>query len=241
MALTSTGVAGLDAQLGGGIPRGTTLLLIAEPSNALGLFAEQFSGGGLEAGDAVFFYEFDRPVTGIRQSAFSFVHGANGKPLPFKLFDGYSGQFGKSAAPKGEEQYVSMLPRADPFQAILEQVSMGGGGRPYRLVIESLSSLTKPDNEAQILDFVKRITFIASETGGTQLLTLVKGLHSKAFETHLRHLATGVMELGAEQKGFGIYNYLVVSKLLNVRDPIRLLLFKETDKGLWLESTKRVF
>lgn len=241
MTLTTTGVSGLDAQLGGGVPRGTTLLLIAEPGNALGMFSEQFSGGGLEVGDAVYYYEFDRPVSTIQESVFSFVHSKNGKPLPFRLIDGYAAAFGKSAPAKGAEAYVHVMPQGDPFQQILAQVSQGGGGRPYRLVVESLSSLTRPENEAQVTEFMRRLVYLGHELGGVQLVTLVKGLHSKTFETHMRHLASGVLEIGSEQKGFGIYSYLLVSKLLNVRDPVRLLLFKETDKGLWLESTKRVF
>ena len=64
---------------------------------------------------------------------------------------------------------------------------------------------------------------------------------SNDFETRLRHMCGGVLEFGVERKGFGTYNYLYVSKLLNVTDPVKILLWKETEKGLWLESTKRVF
>jgi hypothetical protein len=44
-----------------------------------------------------------------------------------------------------------------------------------------------------------------------------------------------------ERKGFGLYSYLKIEKLLGVTDAAKLMLFDETDEGLRLESTKRVF
>jgi hypothetical protein len=87
----------------------------------------------------------------------------------------------------------------------------------------------------------RHLVHTGQESDAMQMVTLVKGLHSPQFEAALKHAATGVMEIGVERKGFGLYNFLQVTKMLNLRDPTRILLFKETDKGLWLESTRRVF
>lgn len=42
----SSGLAGLDAQLGGGIPDGTVILLVGEPMNAYELMGFHFASGG---------------------------------------------------------------------------------------------------------------------------------------------------------------------------------------------------
>jgi archaeal flagellar protein FlaH len=240
MALATTGIAGLDAQLGGGVPRGTTLLVIAEPGNAIPLFSEQFAGGGVDAGEDVHYFEFDRPVRDLRKSVMSYVIRGNEEKAQLTLYDGYAASFAQAKSVKLREANAMPI---HPAQALA--TCMGAlqsvGGKPYRVVIETLSSLARPDNERELVEFVRNLVFMGQELGGLQLITIVKGLHTPTFEAHLRHLATGVIEFGAERKGFGIYNYLVVSKLLNVKDPTRILLWKETEKGLWLESTKRVF
>lgn len=240
MTLATTGIAGLDAQLGGGIPRGTTLLLVGEPGNAIPLFSEQFAGGGLDVGEDVHFFEFDRPVTELRKAITSFVMRGNEQKAQLTLYDGYSPSFTHSKSMKLREPNAVAV---HPAQALatcmgaLQQV----GGKPYRIVVETLSTLSRPDNEREILEFFRNLVFMGQELNGMHLVSIVKGLHTAELETQLRHLASGVIEFGSERKGFGIYNYLIVSKMLNLKDPTRILLWKETEKGLWLESTKRVF
>ena len=241
MAIATTGIAGLDAQLGGGIPRGTTLLIIGEPGNAIPLFSEQFAGGGLDAGEDVHFFELDRPCGAIRQGIRSFVLRGNLDKAELTLYDGYSPQFGQGSGGKMRDPNGLPVTAGEAPQAVLAALQNQTAGRPYRLVVETLSALARPDNEREIVDFVRNLVYLGHEMDGLHLISIVKGLHSPWLETQLRHLATGVIEFGAERKGFGIYNYLIVSKLLEVRDPVRILLWKETEKGLWLESTKRVF
>ncbi len=242
MSIATTGIAGLDAQLGGGIPRGTTLLLLSEPSNALALFSEQFGGGGLDAGEDVHFFEFDRTPRAVRDSVMGFVAPGNVQRAKISIYDGYSTQFGRGAAPGTPDPSAPQpIQPAYAMPFILSTLQAQAAAKPYRLVVESLSALTKPENEKEVLEFVRQMTWLGQEMGGLHMISVVKGMHSPSFEMHLKHLVGGVLEVGVERKGFGLYNYLIVSKLLNVTDPIRILLWKETEKGLWLESTKRVF
>lgn len=238
MTIATTGIAGLDAQLGGGIPRGTTLLLLSEPGNAIPLFCEQFAGGGLDAGEDVHFFEFDRPSAGIRQNVQSFILRGNESKANFALHDGYTAQFGRGQ--RTRDANALPIQQAYALPSVLTAIQNQSAGRPYRVVVDSLSSLIRDDTQRSVLEFMRHLTYLGQETGGINLVCLIKGLHDPVLETQLRHIATGVIEFGAERKGFGIYNYLVVSKLLGVRDPVRILLWKETEKGLWLEATKRV-
>lgn len=239
--LATTGIAGLDAQLGGGIPRGTTLLVIGEPGNAVPLFSEQFAGGGLDAGEDVMYFQFDRPAGAVRQNVAGFVSRGNEGKAELTVHDGYSPQFGMSVNVRVRDPKAIPVPTGSALEAMMASLQNTTANRPYRIVVESLSSLTREENEREVLKFARNLVYLGHEMNGLHLISIVKGLHSANFETQLRHLAGGVIEFGAERKGFGIYNYLVVSKLLNVQDPVRILLWKETEKGLWLESTKRVF
>ena len=243
MTIATTGIAGLDAQLGGGIPRGTTLLLIGEPGNAIPLFSEQFAGGGLDVGDDVHYFQFDRPTSGLRAAVQAFVmRGSEGK-ANLTVYDGYTPRFGRAPPAKMRDANALPVRPEDALNAVLGSLQHQTAGRPYRLIVETLSTLSRDDaeRERELLDFTRNLVYVGQESGGLHLISLVKGMHSAAFETKMRHLAGGVIEFGAERKGFGIYNYLIVSKLLDVKDPVKILLWKETEKGLWLESTKRVF
>ena len=238
-SVATTGIAGLDAQLGGGNPRGSTILVMGEPGNALPLFSEQFTGGGLDSGDDAQYFVFDRPVAGMRDAVQNFIMRGNEKKSQLTLHDGYSPQFGKGL--RTRDANALPVPLSAAMATILGTLQNQTPARPYRLVVESLSALTRDGNEREVVDFVRNVVYLGQELGGLHLLSLVKGLHTPEFEAQLRHLCTGVIEFGAERKGFGIYNYLIVTKLLGVRDPVKILLWKETDKGLWFESTKRVF
>lgn len=238
MSTTTSGIQGLDAQMGGGIPTGTTVLLVSEPGNAIGAFSEQFAGGGLNADEDVHFFEFDRPVAGLRERILGFHHNGSQPKVDVCIYDGYATQFGTRGGGTGQEQ---PLKREGAPSRMLQELQRAGPDRPYRVVVESLSSLLDRNDPAEVLEFVRHLVYLTREVQGTALLTMVKGLHDRAFETQVQHLVSGVFEMGIEKKGFGLYSYLLVKKLLDVPDPVRLLLFKETDKGLWLESTKRVF
>jgi archaeal flagellar protein FlaH len=241
MDLATSGISGLDAQLGGGFPRGSTILLLGDPCNALSVFAEQFCAGGLVAGEPVLYFQFDRPARGAGDRIKKLAQELGGNKGTIKVLDGYSGQFGANG--KNGNGHATDFVLLSPDKAlgeVLNEALKAGAGK-YRLAVDTLSSVAKPGRDDEVVDFFRNLVHVGHETGGLHLVSIVRGMHSPPLEARLKHLATGVLEIGVERKGFGLYNYLQVNKMLDLSDPTRLLLFKETEKGLWLESTKRVF
>jgi circadian clock protein KaiC len=238
MELATSGISGLDAQLGGGFPRGATVLVLGDPCNALSVFAEQFTAGGLSRGETALYFQFDRPAQGAPERVKALAQDMGGAKGSLRVFDGYTATFPTNGK-NGSDHAIHLLPAKNALGEVLNE-ALKAGAATYRLAIDSLSSAAR-GNDEEMVEFFRNLVHVGHETGALQMVTLVKGLHSPQTEARLKHLATGVMEMGVEKKGFGLYNYLQVTKLLDLRDPTRLLLFKETDKGLWLESTKRVF
>ncbi|MHB8584585.1 MAG: RAD55 family ATPase [Thermoplasmatota archaeon] len=244
MEFGSTGIPGLDSHLGGGIPRGTTVLVVSEPDNALAAFCEQFAGGGVNEGEQLVFFELDRPATLLRKEIASYATNAEAaRKATLKIYDGYSPQFGRpSPSPAGADRagsFATPLMRAELFPTLLREVQ-SATPNSYRILVESLSTVVNERNESEILDLVRSLNFAGQETGGIQLLTLVKGVHSAIFEAKLRHVVGGVLELGVERKSFGLYPFLYVTKMLHVRDPVRIFPIKETEHGIAIETAKRV-
>ncbi|MEK6986080.1 MAG: RAD55 family ATPase [Candidatus Thermoplasmatota archaeon] len=205
----STGLAGLDAQLGGGYPPGTVHLLVSEPMNALELFCYHFAAGGTKPGQA-----------------------------------------------KGEgSQYVTTAKLAGEVKAGITQV----GGDASEVTIEPLTLKGPPNvtGSRYILDCFseyvldqgwdkafKRLQVLAQQARAAKtllLVTVVPDLHDAAQLARLKLLADGVLDLGFDRQGFGLYPYLKVTKMKGVPDSARFLLFKETERGLFMESTRRVF
>jgi KaiC/GvpD/RAD55 family RecA-like ATPase len=76
---------------------------------------------------------------------------------------------------------------------------------------------------------------------GNLLVTAIPDLHTPRELALLKLWGDGVLELGFDRQGFGLYPYLKVTKMRGVPDSARFLLFKETERGLFMESTRRVF
>lgn len=239
MSQVTTGIQGLDTQFGGGIPSGTTILTLAEPSNAPFIFCEQFAAGGLNTGETVYYYNLERPKDEVLQGLKGFVTA----PDAFKrlqYFDCYATKM-RDLTPTalkrlGIENHAVKVPD-DVTARLLKQ----SPGQPFRLVLESLNESIAAFGLEPTLKMVTALTGMVRLLNGTALVMLIKGILDHSTETKIRHAVDGVVEFGVDRQGFGLYSYLSVTKMRGVTDATRLLLYKETDKGLWLESTRRVF
>jgi len=124
---------------------------------------------------------------------------------------------------------------------IVERLLSRKGDTPFRVIIESLSGAIQSYGLEPTMTMLRQLTTIVQKLQGASAMLLVKGMHDRGVETAARHLADGVIEFGVDRQGFGLYSYISISKMRGIPDATRLLLYKETDKGLWLESTRRVF
>lgn len=207
----TTGLSGLDAQLGGGIPGGSVLLLLGEPMNAHELFTYHFAGGS-KVGKCTFVTTSSENQTiqdGIK------AIGAEGEKGRIQVVEMHTGGKAKPSLPgfAGVERYV-----LDSFSEHAIQVGWDTG----------LARLRELRDEVH-------------KSEGTLLATATPDLHTARELAILKLWADGVMELGFDRQGFGLYPFLKVTKMRGVPDSARFLLFKETDKGLFMESTRRVF
>ncbi len=110
-----------------------------------------------------------------------------------------------------------------------------------RYVLDAFSPMTRAQGWEDIEVQLKKLKAQVRQTGTVALVIAIDGLHEKSELAMLKMWADGVMELGFDRQGFGLYPFLKVTKMRGVPDSARFLLFKETEKGLFMESTRRVF
>lgn len=204
----STGLAGLDAQLGGGVPPGTVHVLIGEPMNAMELFGYHFAAGGTVGQGGTVFVATESTEEEVRNG----VRTVGGRPERLKVVT-------------LNPQETELPPVHKGARYILDTFSGYMGGTGWDAAFPRLATLKAQTRAA----------------GTATLVTVVDGLHDAGQRTRLKVWADGVMELGFDRQGFGLYPYLKVTKMRGVPDSARFLLFKETEKGLFMESTRRVF
>lgn len=205
----STGLAGLDAQLGGGVPPGSVHLLLGEPMNALELFTYHFAASS--------------PKSGIKSQ---FVTTASTEKAVKAGIQAIGGDPGKAAVTSlaGAKQWA--LP--DPVPG-------------HRYLLDSFSEVALHIGWDKAYERILDLREKVREGGGNLLVTAVPELHTPREIALLKMWADGVLELGFDRQGFGLYPYLKVTKMRGVPDSARFLLFKETERGLFMESTRRVF
>ncbi len=207
----STGLAGLDAQLGGGVPAGSVHVLLAEPMNALELMAFHFAAAGTQSGTGSTFICTDMEEEQVKAG----IEAVAGRLAQLQVV----------ALAKGGKKATGL---PDPVK-----------GR--RLILDSFSTLALEVGWDEAMVQLARLRKKIRANGDTMLITAIVGLHTELERALLKQWADGVLELGFDRQGFGLYPYLKVTKMRGVADSARFLLFKETEKGLFMESTKRVF
>lgn len=232
-----TGVAGLDSQLGGGVPPGTSILLIAESTNALYQFLDETAAFGLDQGQDVVWMELDRPFSVMERSIEANLDGGVDKLTVLNAYEPHIGD--TSTNGQGNVGMETITAATVPDEATKRMSELEPDN--YRFVLTSLSTLLQSHSVDDVLSFLRQMVALNQEMGGLQIFTVVKDAHPPEVIAKFKHVCTGVFELGMERKGFGLYSYLKIEKLLGVPDSTKLMLFNETDEGLRLESTKRVF
>ncbi len=206
----TTGLAGLDAQLSGGIPKGTVHVLLSEPMNAQELFCFHFAAGGTQSSETGCAYVATEASEDEVRNGVATVGGA---------VDHFS---------------VTTLP-------VKGRWSFPDPKPDQRYILDSFSSYVQAEGWDEAMAWLQQMKLRMRETGGNLLVTALAGLHDVRETALLKQWADGVMELGFDRQGFGLYPYLKVTKMRGVPDSARFLLFKETEKGLFMESTRRVF
>jgi KaiC/GvpD/RAD55 family RecA-like ATPase len=236
--LISTGITGLDTQFGGGIPQAALYLITSSPTTATETFLAQFAAAGLLAGDAVYYFSLENPIEEIETHVNRFLRGEEAKG-ELHVIDGYPRQFRDVPA---DARRRLKIPEGVDLLAALENLLVDQNlGPPVRIIIESLSSLLEQYPPERVFRVLRVLRVVTHRLPAAAVMTLVSELHDARTITMAKHLADGVIEFAVERKGFGIYPYIAITKMRNVTGSARLLVFKETEQGLWLESTKRVY
>jgi flagellar protein FlaH len=240
----TTGILGLDMQLGGGIPPGTTLLLIAESGAGAEIFTKQFMYGGLETGENAFYFTSDHSLPEIRadMKQFGWDIEKYEKMDKAQFIDAYTSRFYNILHEELRNQITAkefLRKSTDPFNQ-LKKTLCNSRWKKYRGVIDSISYFLRTYDLNSVIEVIELMSSLSKLTGGVYLIVLGSGLHDEITMNTMKYLSDGVIEFYVRERGNQIEHGLVVRKMRRLIVPNKSISFEITKKGIELETTTRV-
>jgi len=242
--LVTTGIMGLDVQMGGGVPPGTTLLLIAESGAGAEIFTKQFVYGGLESGEDAFYFTSDHSIPEIKSDMMQFGWDIEEyeKKDKFEFIDAYSPRF-MNLLPLDLRTKISakdfLKQGFDPFNQLKTTVCRPRKSK-YRGVIDSISYFLRAYDMNSVMEVIELMSSISKLTGSIHLVSIGAGLHDDITLNSMKYLADGVIEFYVKERGSQIERGLVIRKMRGLIVPNKSISFEITKNGIELETTTRV-
>ncbi|MBW3583774.1 MAG: RAD55 family ATPase [Euryarchaeota archaeon] len=235
--LVATGIAGLDAQFHGGLPAGNTVLLLSDPSTAPSVFLAQYAAQGLLEGEHIHYFSLERPADDVMSDILNFVQDPD-KMQNLHLVDGFPLQF--KELPHASRGVLKIDKGEDVLEALENLLVDPDLSPPFRIIVDSFTEMLLSYEPKRVVRTLRLLRGVNRALQASAAVSMIGALHDPGQVATVRHLADGVIEFETHRQGMGLYPVLLITKMRGIPEPQRLLLYKETDKGLWLESTKRV-
>lgn len=239
-----TGVVGLDVQLGGGVPPGTTILLLAEPGASSEVFAQQFVYGGLANHEEVYYFSAEHPVQEIVEDMKNFGWDVEKQKEDgtIDFIDAYTLRFcnvlpNNIACNLSAKDFLKQ--NTDTMNQLKSAVTKERNGQ-YRGVIDSISYFLRSYELSSVIEAIEIISSMGKLTNAVQLIMMTGGMHDPMIENNLKSVCDGVIEFRMKERGSELERSILIRKMRGMIPPDRTISYNITRKGVELETTTRV-
>jgi KaiC/GvpD/RAD55 family RecA-like ATPase len=221
MKFTSIGIPALDEHLGGGIQKGSTVLVIGTPGSGTEFFAKQFTSAGQEAVTYFTSTERDEDVLGVMREygwrtdlkivnvGTRYYEKVLAKKLDISRFRQEGVTLGdirkfKDEDTMKEENFLTFLAyeisKLDP---------------PFRVVINSIDFFLENYESSEVLMAMRTIKAHTQHSESVTLMTMLKGVHESRIQSSVEDLADVILELEREKVGHEFKKFIMVDKVRN--------------------------
>lgn len=192
MAQRGTGMPDLDERLGGGVPAGAILLLLAPPCSGKTLVCQRFAVEGLKEGERVAYISTSASRATIER-AFQGL-GLSGGLERLHFVDVFSWRTpGKVPAPSANTAVVPSITDLNELtMAISTAVRKSGASR---VVLDSLSDLLMYTDIQVVFKFLQLFKTEVATAGASAIMALEFGLHEDKVNTTVNYVSDGVLEM----------------------------------------------
>jgi KaiC/GvpD/RAD55 family RecA-like ATPase len=218
---TSIGVRALDEHLGGGIQKGSTVLVMGSPGSGTEFFAKQFASVSTEPVTYFTSTERNEDVLSVMREygwrtdlkivnvGSKYYESVLAKKLEISKFRQEGLKLGDIR--RFREEDVAKEENLLTFLAY----EVSKLTPPFRVVINSLDFYLENYESHEVLTAMRTIKAHTQHSESVTLMTMLKGVHDSRIQSSLEDLADVIFELDKEKVGQEFKKLLVVQKVRN--------------------------
>ena len=227
-----TGILNFDSQIGGGFPEGSVILLLEDPGAGAEILSFYFVVEGLKNNERVLYITTDDTVEEIRESLKLYFN------LPDDLFDRIK-FIDLMNLRIGMGRSLGFIPslNGDPYNRIIKEIF---GGDYDRIVLNNLAYLTRNYDRDAVINLIENISIYVKRKKGVALILLTKGLLDPSYEVAVKHAVDGVIEMSIFEAENEVQRRIKILKLKRTIVPKGMFRYEITERGISLESVKRI-
>ncbi|MFH1013051.1 MAG: ATPase domain-containing protein [Thermoplasmatota archaeon] len=245
-----TGIPKLDELLGGGIQKGSTMLLSGVPGSNIELITKQFASVG-----NLLYVTTDETQEDIIETMKQFSWDVSNI-----IFEDIAKRH-LMYLYEGETKRVSIYKQRSK-QKIKELIQMGSKGLPplkqgeedylaiisenlrsnpsKKIIINTLDFFLNTYRSEDVIRVIKSGKVNITENKGVLIIVMTRGMHSEVIERQLESLADSIIDLYVVQKGPNFERILSVKKIRNFAKKIGTARYDINDNGFIFENIERI-
>jgi KaiC/GvpD/RAD55 family RecA-like ATPase len=218
---TSIGIPALDEQLGGGIQKGSTVLVMGTPGSGTEFFAKQFASAGQETVTYFTSTERDEDVLGVMREygwrtdlkivnvGTKYYESVLAKKLEVSRFRQEGITLGDIRRFRDEDSATE-----ENFLTFLSY-EISKLAPPFRVVINSLDFFLENYESPEVLMAMRTIKAHTQHSESVTLMTMLKGVHDSRIQSSIEDLADVILELEHDKQGSEFKKFIIVQKVRN--------------------------
>jgi len=227
----STGLEQLDADLEGGIPEGSIIVIMGDKKTGVEQLADYILLEGLKNNESGIFMALEKAPSRFKNNAeyygWDFEQYEKSKDLMF--IDGYSWQSGEPETDHYLKGLTDLNQISMTFLRTLHDLRDGSD----RCVVNSSSALLEYMNPQSAKKLLKVLGAKSAKKEGVLIITLQKSLHDKQDRAEIKDSADGVIRLETKDS----QPYLGIERMDRTDHAKAWRKFMiSSEKGLWLEK-----
>ncbi len=221
MSFTSIGIPALDEHLGGGIRKGSTVLVTGTPGSGTEFFAKQFASAGQEAVTYFTSTERDEDILAVMREhgwrtdlkivniGTTYYESVLAKKLDVSRFrqEGITLQDIRMFRERDSAKETNFLTFLAYEISKLTQ--------PFRVVINSIDFFLENYESPEVLMAMRTIKAHTQHSESVTLMTMLEGVHDSRIQSSMEDLADVILELGHERQGSEFKKFIIVQKVRN--------------------------
>ncbi len=225
-----TGIVSLDAQLNGGFPKSSVILILEDPGAGGDVFSFHFAVEGVKNNERVLYIATDDTEEEIREN------------IRLYFPEDYVEKIEVVSLVISElkERDIRKYLRNTMYDPIRYVISIITSNNFDRVVVNNLTYFISNYEFKDVLTLMENFSKCAKRDDSVYLLLMTKGMFDSKVETAMKHHSDGVIELTLKEEGNEIQRMLKFIKFKRIFVPKAIMRYDLTDKGIRVESVMRI-